>query len=119
MGAQFNKAPHPVKAKPSGPALLIYYAPALLQKAHSDLCLEALRVLAAVCRAARILFPLDETKVETVVTIRIDALKVLSPRDILMGGPWYLKSTSSMDAEVATNVAAEEPHTAVIDLPVR
>jgi len=116
--AQFSRAPHPVKAEPSGPALLIYYAPALLQKARSDCCLEALRVLAAVCRAARVLFPLDVTKVEAVVTIRIDALKVLNPRDILAGGPWYLKPTSSVDAEVATDVSAEEPHAVVIDLPV-
>jgi len=113
---QFSRAPHIVKAKPSGPALLIYYAPALLQKAHSDLCFQALRVLAAVCRAARILFPLDDTKVETVVTIRIDALKVLSPKDILSGGPWYLKSTSSVDAEVASGATAEELHTALIEL---
>jgi hypothetical protein len=115
--AQFNKAPQPVKAKPSGPALLIYYAPALLQKAQSDLCLEALRVLAAVCRAARVLFPLDETKVETVVTIRIDALKVLSPRDIFAGGPWYLERTSSLDAEVVISPAAGKPVTARIELP--
>merc|ERR1712079_409462 len=47
--AQFSRAPHLVKASPSGPALLIYYAPALLQKAGSGLCLQALRVLAAVC----------------------------------------------------------------------
>jgi len=116
--AQFSQAPHPVKAKPSGPALLIYYAPALLQKAHSDFCLEALRVLAAVCRSARILFPLDETKAESVAIIRIDVLKVLSPRQISARGPWYLKSTSSLDAEVTTSAAPGEPRTASIELPL-
>lgn len=90
----------PAHLTSEGPALLIYYAPALVQKAHSRECYDALRVLASVCRAARRVFPLCESRVEETVTIRIDALKVLSPTDIIKQRPWHMRRTSAVDAEV-------------------
>lgn len=83
-----------------GPAILIYYAPALLQKAGAAKCFDALRVLADVFRAARVLFPLEESRVEDTVIIRIDALKVLYPEQVWAQGPWHLRRTSDTDAEV-------------------
>lgn len=94
---QFEGAPLWVKEEPAGPAFLVYYAPALLQKAGAKQVTEALLVLAAVYRAARKLFPLDVSPqaVESTVTVRIDALKVFTPEEILANGPWHLRASSN------------------------
>merc|ERR1712125_284078 len=96
---QFITAPAAIKNNLGGPALLIYYAPALLQRAKATKCAEALRVLAAVFRAARDLFPLSQFELQKSVTVRIDVLKVLDPIQIRDSGPWHLRRTSSIDAE--------------------
>mmetsp|Transcript_104727 Transcript_104727/g.292231 ORF Transcript_104727/g.292231 Transcript_104727/m.292231 type:complete len:857 (+) Transcript_104727:66-2636(+) len=94
---QFEGAPSWVREEPVGPAFLVYYAPALLQKAGAHQVMEALLVLAAVYRAARRLFPMDITPqaVESTVTVRIDALKVFTPEEILSNEPWHLRAVSN------------------------
>jgi hypothetical protein len=116
---QFQNGPAPLLSSPAGPALLIYYSPALLQKAGAAEVLEGLRVLVSVLRAARDLFPLTYTGdgVETFVVIRIDALKVLSPADIV--GHWHLRLTSDSEAEVCAGPAdADDLHAAQLNLLV-
>lgn len=114
---QFKQAPSCVK--PSGPALLIYYAPALLQKAGATECFEALRILAAVFRAARHLFPLSVANAEVTATIRIDALKIHTPVEILNNGVWHLRRTSAVDAEAVSGkpVSVEQSYVATLQLP--
>ena len=58
---------------PSGPALLVYYNPALLQKAQDFPF--ALRTMYEIYRAARKLWPLDPEQENLTVTIRIDNIK--------------------------------------------
>jgi len=102
LRAQFVRAPADVAERPVGPALLVYYAPALIQTAGAAFVGEALKVLAAVCRASRELFPLEAAlqAVESTVVIRIDALKALTPAEVDAGGPWLLQRTSLGDAIV-------------------
>ena len=85
---QFQRAPASVTSVPQGPALMVHYAPALLQKAGATEALEALMVLAAVFRAARRFFPCQVGSVESTATIRIDALKVLKPSTIAQKKEW-------------------------------
>jgi hypothetical protein len=103
LQAQFASAPAEVCERPVGPALLVYYAPALIQTAGPEHVGGALLVLAAVFRAARDLFPLEATPqaVESTVVIRIDALKALTPPEVCAGGPWVLQRTSMGDAIVS------------------
>jgi len=60
-----------------GPAMLVYYGPALLQKNISSLVLAraALQVLAEVYHVARQLWPLQTEEQDQVVTIQISELK--------------------------------------------
>ena len=97
---QFQRAPASVTSVPQGPALMVYYAPALLQKAGATEALEAMMVLAAVFRAARRLFPCEVGSVESTATIRIDALKVLTPLTIVQEEVWYVLRIGDLDAEV-------------------
>mmetsp|Transcript_76573 Transcript_76573/g.214046 ORF Transcript_76573/g.214046 Transcript_76573/m.214046 type:complete len:901 (+) Transcript_76573:92-2794(+) len=94
---QFAGAPAEVRSQPRGPALLIYYAPGLIQKAGAPHVGEALQILAALCRAARRLFPLDAAPhlVERTVVVRIEAMKVLSPPEIRAAGTWLLRATTA------------------------
>jgi hypothetical protein len=89
-----------------GPSLLVYYAPALLQKAKAKECGESLRVLAKVMKAARILFPAHAAKNEDCVTIRIDALKVHTPEEIKQKGEWHLRRIGPTEAEVGSGWAS-------------
>jgi hypothetical protein len=116
----FRAAPPSLKETSEGPALLVYYAPALLQKAKAAQCGDALRVLAAVFRAARVLFPLNANSVEETVTIRIDVLKVLDPEAISNGAPWHIKRTSAVDAEAAPGHAldSKSTHISLISLSI-
>jgi len=72
-------------AEPGGPALLVYYGPALLQK-HAQGTEEdmgvALHVLAGVLRAARQLWPLEEASEGSTATIQIGALKADSLQNL-------------------------------------
>eukprot|EP00930_Biecheleria_cincta_P086302 TRINITY_DN7560_c0_g1_i1.p1 TRINITY_DN7560_c0_g1~~TRINITY_DN7560_c0_g1_i1.p1 ORF type:complete len:874 (-),score=118.32 TRINITY_DN7560_c0_g1_i1:166-2787(-) len=95
---------------PTGPAILVYYAPAMVQKATARHCKAALVVLAQIFGAARLLFPLDTQRVEETVIIRIDALKVLDPTDIVKTAPWYLKRTSRRDAEAVRAEQSADLH---------
>merc|ERR550525_1506269 len=56
---QFKQAPRAVCESPAGPAIFVYYAPALVQKAGAAQAGNALLILAAVFRAARQIFPLE------------------------------------------------------------
>mmetsp|Transcript_15698 Transcript_15698/g.36831 ORF Transcript_15698/g.36831 Transcript_15698/m.36831 type:complete len:919 (+) Transcript_15698:78-2834(+) len=58
-----------------GPAFLLYYGPAVLQKSGSDDPIGALRVLNMVCKAGRLLWPLDEALADVTVSLRMDTLK--------------------------------------------
>merc|ERR1712008_14302 len=99
---QFKEAPLELRAAvPGGPALLVYYAPALVQKAGPAHVRQALIVLAEVLATARRLFPLDSNNFERIACIRIDALKVLTPEEIENARPWHLRRTSPLDAEAA------------------
>ncbi|CAK0866711.1 unnamed protein product [Prorocentrum cordatum] len=103
LQAQFARAPAEVREQPLGPALLVYYGPALIQTAGREHLGAALRVLAAVFRAARELFPLDGAPqaAQSTAVIRIDALKALTPAEVAAGGPWLLQRTSLGDAIVS------------------
>jgi len=97
---QFKRSPDIVRSDVRGPALLVYYAPALIQKATAVECYDALLVLAAACRAARRIFPLETKSMENTATLRIDALKVLKPSEIALESEWNIRRTGDMDAEV-------------------
>jgi len=88
-------------AHTAGPAFLVYYGPAFLQKSKAAKCKTALSILAAVLRAARNLFPLTPIRLEDTVTIRIDALKVLDPDEVMSSAPWHVLRTSRNEAIVA------------------
>lgn len=87
-----------------GPAILVYYGPALMQKAGSSDPAGALTVLAEVFRQARFLFPLQPECANDSVTVRIDALKELQVTAIHQraapGEVWVLQKASSRDAQV-------------------
>jgi len=100
----------------AGPAFLIYYGPALLQKnAESPRCFRiALRVMAEVLRKARALWPLSKEGENRVVTILVAELKTQTI-DITLGisrgdGRWYLVRHN--DCEGAVEFRKEPPSTA-------
>eukprot|EP00932_Pfiesteria_piscicida_P010155 SRR837773.21034.p2 GENE.SRR837773.21034~~SRR837773.21034.p2 ORF type:complete len:250 (-),score=78.74 SRR837773.21034:24-695(-) len=85
-----------------GPAFLVYYAPAMLNRNHTDAS-GALYVLAEVLKQARALWPVVHgVEVET-VTIMVDALKELSVESMLQMKPgeiWALHRVTSKSAQV-------------------
>jgi len=86
-----------------GPAFLVYYAPALMQKNAGVDPVGALGVLAEVMRRAREIWPLRESSNGETVTLRIDALKeleVAAIQEARLGDCWLLEKTSSVDAVV-------------------
>ncbi|CAK0838578.1 unnamed protein product [Prorocentrum cordatum] len=103
---QFDGAPPALlQDAPAGPSLLVYYAPALIQKAGASEVRGALHVLAAVYRAARELFPCSARAgaAESCAVVRIDLLKVLGPQEIAKVAQlneWHLRKTSDVSAEV-------------------
>jgi len=103
---QFECAPDRVKSPARGPALLLHYAPALIQKAGKVECVEAMIVLAAVYRAVRQVFPCKAESMEKNACIRMDELKVLKPSEIAKVTPWHVSCTGELDAEV---IAGELP----------
>lgn len=58
-----------------GPAFLVYYGPAFLQKAGLLDPFGAMQVLAELLRVARTMWPLKTSLSGVTVTVRIDALK--------------------------------------------
>lgn len=82
LGESENKDGFP---GPGGPAMLVYYGPALLQKhvdGQEDLT-SALRILCEVMRAGRKLFPLQDELENTTVILQIAALKATAIKSIL------------------------------------
>jgi len=89
----------------SGPAFLVYYAPALLQKAGAADPLGALEALADIYDNARGLFPAGDKDCEDCVTIRIDAIKNLTVQEIRAvtakpGDVWILERTSGKEGQI-------------------
>jgi len=87
-----------------GPAFLVYYGPALLNKNAKMDSRGVLEVLAEVFRRARDLWPLQEAAQDQFVTLRVDAIKDLDLQNIktvLAGSCWTLEKTSSVDAVVS------------------
>lgn len=98
---QFSREP---KHQRIGPAILVYYSPALLQKAGAVDPKGALIVLAEVFRQARFIFPSNPDQLNETVNVRIDALKELhvsaihqrtAPAEV-----WVLQKSSRLDAQV-------------------
>lgn len=94
-----------------GPAILVYYAPALMQKAGRSDPSAALRILAELFRQARQFWPLAPSSAGSTVTVRIDVLKELEVKMITAhsaGEVWALEKTSSRDAEVKRTALGSE-----------
>jgi len=90
-------------ASAKGPAFLIYYAPALMQKNCGEDALGAMVVLADVFRQARALWPLSAERAEVTVTVRIDVLKELTIQELQNMQPgffWALWRTSDAEGMV-------------------
>eukprot|EP00403_Amphidinium_massartii_P044049 CAMPEP_0178442454 /NCGR_PEP_ID=MMETSP0689_2-20121128/38173_1 /TAXON_ID=160604 /ORGANISM="Amphidinium massartii, Strain CS-259" /LENGTH=1001 /DNA_ID=CAMNT_0020066001 /DNA_START=208 /DNA_END=3213 /DNA_ORIENTATION=+ len=87
-----------------GPAIMVYYGPALLQQAGSTDMAGALFLLAEVYTYARELFPIRKGAEGQTVCIRIDAIKNLKVHDIRVlatpGEIWILEKTNSSEAQV-------------------
>merc|ERR1712226_1204776 len=87
-----------------GPAFLIYYGPALMQKAGAIDPSGTLSILSNIYAQARDLFPLSEEQAGETVTVRIDAIKNLQVVDILKphrpGEAWVVERTSATDSIV-------------------
>lgn len=91
-----------------GPAFLVYYGPALLQRAASSLLAmsTALRVLAVLLRASRQLWPASKDKDDSSVTIHIGELKAMDIDDVVQcpGSPskvWALVRQSDHEGVVS------------------
>jgi len=86
-----------------GPAFLVYYAPALLQRNATTDPGGALSVLAEVLRRARDLWPLSVAVADGAVTVRIDVLKDLEVEELQRppnGMYWCLVRTTDVDGMV-------------------
>jgi len=91
-----------------GPAILVYYAPALMQKAGREDPLGAMRLLAEVFRQARNIWPLTAAAADDTVTVRIDTLKELYVSDIRRSqAAWVIEKMSSRDGAVRSVPGAE------------
>jgi len=86
-----------------GPAILVYYAPALMQKAGKQDPHGALLLLADVFRQARALWPLSEAAGNWWVSVRVDQLKELTVREIRESNPskvWAVTKLTSREGAV-------------------
>jgi len=86
-----------------GPAILVYYGPALMQKPGKKDPRGALTILAEVYRQTRELFPLQQEAANQTVIVRIDALKEIDCSLVLRPDPgqtWVISKTSGRDAMV-------------------
>ncbi|CAE7242314.1 MAP3K3 [Symbiodinium natans] len=95
-----------------GPALLLYYAPAMMQKAGREDALNTLRILAELLRRARQLWPMSNSKdsADATVIIRIDALKDSLASEIVdvRRRRYALIKTSQKDGQVR-QIADKDP----------
>jgi hypothetical protein len=91
------------ESEAKGPAILVYYAPALMQKASKEDPFKALMVLAEVLRQARVLWPLREEARSWWISVRVDQLKeqtlaeMGSPKD---GKVWTIAKLTSREGAV-------------------
>jgi len=87
-----------------GPAILIYYAPALMNKASKQKAAPvAMKVLAEVFRQTRRQWPLTKEGAEDFVIVRIDTLKEQDINSLLLPDPahmWLIQKTSHHDGIV-------------------
>jgi len=86
-----------------GPAVLVYYAPALMQKAGKQDPRGALMLLADVFRQARALWPLSEASGSHWVSVRVDQLKELTVKEIRESNPskvWTVTKLTSREGAV-------------------
>lgn len=86
-----------------GPAILVYYGPAFLQKNHRTDPKISLQILAEIFRQARDFWPLCAEEGDKTVVVRIDAFKDLSVESILTpasGYSYILAKTSGQDAAI-------------------
>uniref|UniRef100_A0A7S2KVI6 Uncharacterized protein n=1 Tax=Zooxanthella nutricula TaxID=1333877 RepID=A0A7S2KVI6_9DINO len=93
-----------------GPAILVYYGPALLQKPGRDNPRGALVILTEIYRKTRELFPLSAQDVGNSVTVRIDAAKDLECDSVLRpvsGQYWVVSRSSNKDAMLKSLSASE------------
>jgi len=101
VGQHYARETQPEDAR--GPAILVYYGPALLQRVGKQNPHVALKVLAEVFRQARVLWPFSQSAAGEFVIVRIDTLKeqdvhVLSQTD--SDHIWVLGKTSDHDGAV-------------------
>jgi hypothetical protein len=103
-GQRYSRDP---LASSAGPALLVYYAPALMQtncKSNEQTAMVmAMQVLAEVLRQGRNLWPLDESSAGETITLQIHALKdleVQAIKSLPAGEVWALTRNSSVNALV-------------------
>jgi hypothetical protein len=101
----FQRDPSEGKYAKKGPALLIYYSPALMQKSGRKDPRGAMILLAEVFRQARVLWPLSDDPETTnkSVIVRIDAIKDLQVTEIQgpeVGNNFVLVKNSSVDGQV-------------------
>eukprot|EP00435_Cladocopium_sp_Y103_P063178 s15_g24.t1 len=68
--------PDSVRQELVGPAFLVYYGPAFLQRMGSDSPLRRLEILAEIYRCARKLWPARTDQAGDCVTVRIDAITI-------------------------------------------
>lgn len=94
-----------------GPAFLVYYAPALVQKNCGTDPEGALAVLVEILRQARSLWPLQDAAADDTVIIQIDTVKGSFVSELLLlhpGEQWMLKMLpNKMNATVAKESAPE------------
>uniref|UniRef100_A0A7S2LSF5 Uncharacterized protein n=1 Tax=Zooxanthella nutricula TaxID=1333877 RepID=A0A7S2LSF5_9DINO len=86
-----------------GPAILVYYCPAFVQRAGQSHPDSTLQILAQVFRKTREIWPLTSLAADSHVVVRIDALKELDAPAILRPEPgfaWIMTKTSSKEAMV-------------------
>jgi len=87
------------------PAFLVYYSPAFIRLGAQEDALVAIRMLAAILRAARSLYPFDDSEeAPQWVTIHIGEIRMLLPSQVAKvherGSYWVLRHTSRRDAVV-------------------
>mmetsp|Transcript_3556 Transcript_3556/g.8885 ORF Transcript_3556/g.8885 Transcript_3556/m.8885 type:complete len:1071 (-) Transcript_3556:85-3297(-) len=87
-----------------GPAIMVYYGPALLQNGGAADMAGALFILGEVYAYSRELFPLRKNAEGATVCVRIDAIKNLKVNEILIlptpGEIWVLEKTNSSEAQI-------------------
>jgi len=97
-------------ARGKGPAVLVYYGPALLQKAGKKDPKGCLMILAEVYRQARAMWPLVPEDADLTVTVRIDAMKELDVAALRQPDPGYsfvIVRNSPIDAAVRLLAASD------------